>query len=128
MGIECRYWGIFFDHDDLPDGVLDKDIENKHITMGYRQPCPEDILGCEVEVEVIGYGNDDANEGYEVELPDFLYDYWNNGEAVPHITLSIADGAAAKDTGYINFYPIDDPFYATGYVGYFGFDQEVHFN
>ena len=128
MSIECVYWGVFFDHDDLPEGELDIDIDNKHVTMGYRQPCPEDIVGCEVAVTVVGYGNDGANEGYEIELPYFMHEYWNNGEAIPHITLSKAYGASAKDTGYIDFIPMpDDEFEVIGYVGYFGFDEQVHF-
>jgi 3-methyladenine DNA glycosylase AlkD len=60
---------------------------------------PEKLLpyiGQEVEVTVNAYGNDGQNEGLGVEIDESIPYF---GADQKHVTLSIAEGAAAVNTG-----------------------------
>ena len=121
-GITCIYWGIFFDPDQLPMGQLEQDIEYKHVTFAFRQPCPEDLVGQKVDVDVVGYANDGANEAYRVELPNYIEEFYKN-ENPPHITLSVSNDGRPKDSGLLPFEDIGEPFSITGTIGYFTDDE-----
>lgn len=99
-------------HENLPEGKLSCDVEEKHITLKYK-PTEEDIktylplVGKEVKIAIIGYANDGYTEGYEVEIltPNIPY----MGQEKVHITLSYAPEKGAKpvDTGKLNFAPCE---------------------
>lgn len=96
------YMGWFLDKQ---PGVLDKTIENQHVTAVY-QPCDSvylDLLqhlGQECEMEILGYGNDGKNEGLLVQLhSDLPY----RGAEKQHITLSISKDGKAVNTAFLDF-------------------------
>lgn len=136
--VRTIYYGVFFDKENLGDKAndllgdsreeLDTVINNPHITFAFGQEMTDnykELLGKDLEVNIIGYGNDGKNEGFEVSL--------NNKEEfknkVPHITISIADGAKAVDTGKLEFDKLDTSKDTTlkGKYGWFGSDGKVHF-
>ena len=130
MSFKCFIFiiGLFFDSNDLPKGTLVKDITNKHVTLKYK-PTVNDIklynnfLGTEAECQIIGYGNDGANEGLFVEL-DNTVPYM--GADRPHITLSVAEGAKAVNTAFV---PESEKRTGTlkGRVGYYLKDNTIVF-
>ena len=69
---DVSYIGIFVPH---MDGKLGKDIPNQHVTLSFA-PDEEKFrellqyLGKKVEIEVLGYGNDENNEGLLVNIPE----------------------------------------------------------
>lgn len=121
----CVYWGIFFDNSDFPWHVHEKPTKDKHVTFGYKVPCPMDLVGNEVSVKVIGYGIDDDNEAYEVSIPDELADIYE-GAMPAHITLSVSGNGLPVNSRNLPFWELDEPFSLAGTIGYFGFDGEVH--
>lgn len=91
-------------------GKLKNIVENQHITFvppGVPKTLP--VIGAYYDFKVIGYANDGQNEGVLVELPDELKEYYHN-QNPPHITLSLADGAKAVNTGKLNFESFPVPF------------------
>lgn len=97
--------------EDLPH-TLCRDIADKHITTEFKpNQAHESLYGVTAEFQVVGYANDGQNEGYAVKLLRInaetetaealrrLYD----AIPVPHITLSLGDGAKAVNTRYLNF-------------------------
>lgn len=105
----------FFITEELPH-TLARNIEKKHITTEYKPAKTNDSLyGITADFEIIGYGNDGVNEGYKVRLVKIyaqdeqvailkdLYDQI----PVPHITLSLAEGAKAVNTCYLDFKPTE---------------------
>ena len=125
---KIKYIGVFFDSEELPKGLLDNDIQHKHITLKYH-PADEEValfthfIGKEVTVHIVGYGNDGQNEGLFVSL-DNTIPYM--GADRPHITLSIADGAKAVNTAYIQTTETRDGI-VTGHIGFFVDDNNVVF-
>ena len=99
-----QFVGIFF-ADDIKGTLANTDNKGGlHVTLSYRPS--EDIwaelkpyIGKEVEVKVVGYGNDGQNEGLLVEFDGIPY----YGAEKKHITLSIAEGAKAVNTGFLDF-------------------------
>lgn len=101
------YYEAFFIKDISLNGVLANDIDNKHITTAFMPEVryPE-LYGKTARFKVVGYANDETNEGYKVELVSVederlraLYE----DIPVPHITLSISDDGQAKDTCDLKF-------------------------
>jgi len=100
---------------DLPS-TLDRDIVEKHITTEYKPAVAHDYLyGITAMFEVVGYGNDGQNEGYKVALRKIFADETQEAELreifdkipVPHITLSVANGAKPVNTRYLEFSPVE---------------------
>ena len=95
-----------------------------HVTFNYGKlyKFPEDIIGKEVEVIIVGYGSDGLNSGFAVEIPKELNKFYKN-KSVAHITVSLgeADGIKGKavDTGKLKFNKLDKTLKIKGRVGYF---------
>ncbi|MNV39718.1 hypothetical protein D3C71_1313080 [compost metagenome] len=120
------YTGIFFDEKAYNEmnrqsstNTLDKRIENPHITLEFKPKSllPDELIGLEVEVTIIGEGNDGMNHGYEVIVPDALKEHYH-GSLAPHITMSIDYVAKPINTGSIDF-ENRKSFSVFGKVGYF---------
>lgn len=95
------YLGIFIENKNL-GGVLENKSDIPHVTLEFRpRTIPSKILGKEVKIQVISYGNNNRNEGYKVVLPQEYARYFK-GE-IPHITLSYSNESKALNTKYIEF-------------------------
>ena len=98
--------------------------KDMHITFkfGETEQYPEELIGKEFNVKIIGYASDGKNSGFQVELPEELKPYYKNQNG-PHITVSLGevDGIKGKavDTGTLNFEPIEEPFEISSKLGYF---------
>jgi hypothetical protein len=89
---------------------LNNVVDSPHVTLAFLPDvlC-EHSIGTEVLWNVVGYGNDGQNEGVLVELaqaPDELLDEIALRRE-HHVTLSLADGAHAKDTAKLEFTPVE---------------------
>lgn len=107
---------------------LDSNIENMHITFkfGDTEKYPEELMGKEFKIKIIGYASDGKNSGFSVELPEKLKPYYKSS-SIPHITVSIGevDGIKGKpvDTAKLNFKPLKEPVEIQGKLGYFIFGK-----
>jgi hypothetical protein len=124
-----KYIGVFFDSNDLPKGKLEKDVLDKHITLKYHPTTIEvemfkNLLGKEVTVSIIGYGNDGNNEGFFVEILTKNIPYL--GADRPHITLSVSAVGNAVNTAFV---PLSAAAYGkvTGRIGFFANDGKILF-
>lgn len=105
-------------------GILEKDIVNKHITTEFRpKKTHKELYGKTATFNVIGYGNNDVNEGFKVEMVSCenkaLRELFNN-IPVPHITLSTSATGKPVDTAKLDFQPVNRQT-VTGKFG--GFDS-----
>ena len=102
-------------------GIQDKQLANKphdyHVTMKYHgkhEPTDKEKEfqtknnGQQMKCTIIGYGNDGKNEGF------LCKGYQKDGRTPFHITLSIADGARAVDTGKMSFTKFEKPIEISG--------------
>lgn len=129
-----HYEGVFFDKKTQEKLILlDKNklpIINDEIHCTFK-PYPslneifDEIVGEEIELEIIGYGNDGKNSGLEVKIPKKYSKYYINYEEdnpeklkTPHITLSISEGAKAYKTKDLNFIPYEKSIKIKGHFGY----------
>ena len=126
-----RYEGLFLDEEsvakvkELEPFHLGFQNDEIHITFKYKPTAEEtfdEIVGKVFELTVIGYGIDGNNSGFQVELPEELLPYYinydeNGNLKTPHITVSLAPGAKAKDTAFLKFHPIT-PFTIKARFGY----------
>ena len=76
------------------------------------------------DVYLIGYGNDNKNSVFVVMLPERLNEYYINYDAnnklkVPHITVSLSEGASANDSKDLDFKASDEPIKVRGRFGHF---------
>ena len=116
MKSQYLYEGGFFSLQDIysipfikEQERLSQTIEFPHITFAYK---PEvfhtKLLGQAISVNAVAYGNDGLNEGLKVELvtasPELAVLF--EEIEIPHITLSIATGAKAVNTRFLDFKPI----------------------
>ena len=115
------YWGLFLDDDSVArlddrfgEDSLEQLIDDPHITFSYH-PITIDrtLLGRELTCTAVGYANNGRNQGIRVDL----------GPArplctkpIPHVTLSLAFGAAAKDTIRLPFHPLEPPIPLSGVI------------
>ena len=106
-------------------------IRNQHVTLMFR-PTTADIeeisdwIGQEATMLVTGYGKDENNEGYSVELSPFLSTFcWSK---VPHITTYISEKGRPVDTGMLEFREFDkeEQFCVRGDIGIF-YDTGISF-
>lgn len=128
------YEGIFFEGESLK---LIQSLEKTHLpivndeihlTFKYHPSENEifnELIGKEIEVEIIGYACDGQNSGFEIKLPDEIIPYYINYDEKdpsklkkPHITVSINEGAKAVNTQYLNFEKIPLPYKVKGKFGY----------
>ena len=95
-----------------------------HVTFNYGKlyKFPEDIIGKEVEVIIVGYGSDGLNSGFAVEIPKELNKFYKN-KSVAHITVSLGEvneiKGKAVDTGKLEFNKLDKILKIKGRIGYF---------
>lgn len=114
------YWGIFFEKSDILTGTLPNQINNPHVTYGYKAEYPiEKLQGVPVTVDLIGYDNDRVNEAYLVRIPEWTKEFYtDSGAEQPHITISLSDIGRVVDSGVLVFRPIT-PIQIRGHFGYF---------
>lgn len=130
------YSGLFFDEESIKKLVeaqkngLSDIVNHIHTTFkfGELEQFPDELIGNDFEIKVVGYASDGRNSGYRVELPEELKQYYAN-ESQPHITVSIGevDGQKGKpvDTGKLDFKDLEEPFSINGKLGYFIFGKDV---
>ena len=103
---------------------LSKDIEFKHITTEFRPTkAHEHLYGKQATFVIIGYGNDEVNEGYKVKLVSCESDELRELYAaipIPHITLSISPEGKVVNTKNLDFEPIDEFVMFTKFGGFLG--------
>ena len=134
------YQGIFFDDSvkaeliKLQKKGLNENIINMHVTFNYGRlyKFPENIVGKEVEVIIVGYDSDGLNSGFAVEIPEELNKFYKN-KSVAHITVSLGEVNGIKgkavDTGKLEFNKLDKILKIKGRIGYFStevvFDNSI---
>lgn len=85
---------------------LNRIIDCPHVTLLFRPDDPrEAVFGEEVMIEVYAYGNDARNEGLAVNVvsDNVTINELLQNVQVPHITVSVAEGAKPVDTAAIKF-------------------------
>lgn len=130
------YYGVFFDEEEskklyaLDDNPLDRISKDLHVTFRYF-PYPDerinDVVGEEVELKVIGKGNNGRNSGLLVELPYEYKKYYRhrfkqNGKnirIIPHLTLSLSEDSTPKETRDVKFELLSEPVKVKGRFGYY---------
>ena len=135
-----EYFGIFFNKEnskiisDNEKQRLEFLPNNFHCTFAFR---PNEIelfnqfVGQNVDVSLIGYGNNNENSGFEIAFDDKFKDLFknfdiNNTPKTPHITTSLANGARAVNTCNLRFEPIK-PITITGRFGFFVIENNKGF-
>lgn len=127
------YAGLFIDPDSLYDKFppnLSHRIRDPHVTTAYRPSADKvflNSLGSSAKIRAIAYGNNGENEGLLVEVSAsdptiqktlverVAPDRTGEVKTVPmHITLSIAEGAEAVNTKYLDYKPLETPLELTG--------------
>ncbi len=128
------YEGIFFDSateefiHSLENPKLPVINDEIHCTFKYH-PLSEEIfdelVGKEIEVLIVGYGNDGQNSGFEIQLPNDIMPYYINYDEdhpgklqKPHITASLGIGAKASKTKDLKFKKLDVSYKVNGTFGY----------
>lgn len=130
---EVIYTGFFVEREELErilqtEGLpqrLQIPIEYPHVTLAFKPAeAHEELYGTRAVLEAFAYGNDGRNEGLavRVETGEPVLAALVGEVAVPHITLSVADGAQAVDTADLDFEPIR-PFRIKGTFGGFYADS-----
>lgn len=130
------YYGVFFDEKEseklylVEENSLDKKAKDLHVTFRYF-PFPNerinDVVGKEITLKVIGYGNNGRNSAVLVEIPEsfkryYRHRYRDNGEntpIVPHITLSLSNDSTPKESRLLDFNVLEKPIAVTGKFGYY---------
>jgi hypothetical protein len=84
----------------------------------------KNLLGKEVTVSIIGYGNDGNNEGFFVEILTKNIPYL--GADRPHITLSVSAVGKAVNTAFVPMSTTADG-KVTGRIGFFTNDGKIIF-
>ena len=127
------YQGIFFDEataktlQKLQKNPLTDTVRDMHVTFkfGDIEMYPEEMMGKEVELQLVGYASDGKNSGFEVSLPNDIERNFYKGNRPIHVTVSIGElnGERGKpvDTAKLDFKPLENPVTVTGQLGYFIF-------
>ena len=136
------YEGLFFDdeYEKLIFSLEGKHLgivnDKLHCTFKYRPTEDEifnDIAGEDFELCIVGYGNDGQNSAFKVILPLELQKYYINYDdedgtlKVPHITVSLSEGAKAKDSKDLSFKDLKKPVKIKGRFGYFIKEEDKKF-
>ena len=112
------YSGVFIDADDLyskAPSLLENRVKTPHITTCFRPKETDELnlnsLGKDVRISAIGYGNNGKNEGLLAKLESDDPETQKACDKIekPFITLSLAPGARATDTGSLEFVTLDEP-------------------
>lgn len=121
---QALWFGLFPIDDDVVHSLtgaasLESVVEHPHITFGYKVGVPDNIDWHGVYwVDVVGYGNDGINEGYEVAFPPELEDVYF-GADIPHITISTSSDGSPVNTAFLDFEPLSEPFSVPMKFGYY---------
>lgn len=107
------YIGCFIDPQVFKESInkvrlnpLRNEIKYSHITFIYRpEEVEESLFGKDIEVVIIGYGNDGENEGVKVKIisEDAILQSMIDKIDVPHITVAIADNGKSVNTKYLKY-------------------------
>ena len=97
----CRYVGVFLDASSKAAlshafPFAHNKIRNDHVTIcmgGGVNEEVKDLLGTKIRMRVIGYAENGSSQAVVVALP-----FKSSDSRIPHITLSHADSAEAKDS------------------------------
>ena len=109
------YWGLFLTEN--LDGCLTA-IANQHVTFGFKSEMPQGLDTFKTyNVQVVGYACDGINEGYKVEIPAELEEFYT-GNTIKHITIGVANDGKPVDTASLSFNEIE-PFCIQAKFGYF---------
>lgn len=126
--VQSIYWGIFIKHSDADKlkHSLSRRIMYPHVTFGFKEDVPKELLGKRTTIVLTGYGIDKDNEAYSVELLPEDEVFFN--KEIPHLTTSVSRDGFPKDSYKLNFTPLNEGIKLTGYFGYFGSDNTVYFS
>lgn len=122
------YCGLFIEASELYavfPPKLAKRIEFPHVTTKFKPGGPdlhEDLLGREFKILANAYACDGKNEGLGVEILD---DFPQKIE-IPHITISVGEGAKPVDTAKLSFEEIE-PVELTAKYGWFCDNGKAYF-
>lgn len=121
------YAGIFVEPDELYSKIqptLYQKVKDPHVTTSFKPQAPQinlEQIGSSARIYAVGYGNDGKNEGLlvEVEADDPIIQQACDALETPHITISVSEDGQAKDTAFLDFSPLEEPFEITGKYGLF---------
>ena len=139
-----HYEGLFFDENEINKMYqaethhLPFKHDEIHCTFAYK-PKPEDIfddiVGEYIDIYLIGYGYNNDNSGFEIEIPDEYREYYKNFKdgvfVKPHITLSVSKKAVPHKTRKLNFVPLKEKIKIRARFGYWikeGTDEYLSFD
>lgn len=129
-----HYEGIFFDkktqdyissldQNQLP--IINDEIHCTFKSKPTNDELFDELLGLEITIELVGYGSDGKNSGFEIKIPDQYQKYCINYDEekpnklkTPHITTSITEDSKAYLTKNLTFKPLDKPIKVTGKFAY----------
>ncbi len=137
------YEGIFFENESK-NTILS--LEKKHLpimndelhcTFVYH-PSYEDLydelVGKEFDIKLIGYGCNDKNSGFLIEIPEELKKYYknidreeNNVLKKPHITVSLTEDSKPYYTKDIDFIELKEPITVKGKFGYWMKNNDIEY-
>ena len=134
-----HYEGIFFDQK-TQDYIISLDknrlpIINDEIHCTFKvKPTNDELLDelleKDIEIELIGYGSDGKNSGFEIKIPEEYMKYYINYEEEnptklkkPHITTSITADSKAYLTKNLTFSPLKKPIKVKGKFAYWIKDE-----
>lgn len=123
-----NYTALFINKEDRATSKLDKTIEFQHITHEYRpKEVNKELFGQTAKLRVIGYGINEENEGYLVEIIEASEEIKKAFSIVevPHITIGISKSGKAVNTRYLEFAAIEPFEIVATYGGFNG--QGVEF-
>ena len=128
------YEGIFFDKDtadfihSLEKPRLPIVNDELHCTFKYHPQDDEifdELVGKEMEVSLIGYGNDGNNSGFEIQIPNEMMPYYINYDdgksnelKIPHVTASLSSKSEPFKTKDLKFEKLKIPYKIKGKFGY----------
>ena len=116
------YWGLFLTKN--IEGQLPT-VPNQHVTFGFKTEMPQiPNINDVYDITIIGYGYNETNEGFQVEIPLELEKFYN-GANVKHITIGVANGGKPVNTANLSFEKIES-FTVQAKLGYFQ-NGKVHF-
>ena len=116
MNHPFTYVGCFFNPSELwkklqpyRHNPLEKTISEPHVTFAYRpNEVDQTLFGTDINVTIIGYGNNGMNEGVKVSINSDnpkLQSMISEIE-IPHITISVSEGAEPVNTKDLEFAPV----------------------
>lgn len=111
--MKALYCGIFLNSEssekliNMQNVKLEKIVKNIHCTFKFMPTAEEEkefssLIGKDICMKIVGYGNDNENSGFSVEIPKELEKIYH-GSNQPHITVSLGNNGRAVNTGNLVF-------------------------